>query len=64
MTNWRTQAYMGGKYYDRSSESKIGEYVLDPAGSGYGQVADTCESGHEPSGYIKCGEFLDYLKTG
>jgi hypothetical protein len=55
---------MGGKYYDRSSESKIGEYVLDPAGSGYGQVADTCESGHEPSGYIKCGEFLDYLKTG
>jgi len=24
-----------------------------------GQVADTCECGNEPSGYIKCEEFLD-----
>jgi len=24
----------------------------------------TCEGGNEPSGSIKCGEFLDYLKTG
>ena len=35
------------------------EYGLDRAGSGSGQVADTCESGDEPSGSIKCGEFLD-----
>ena len=28
-------------------------------GSGYGQVAGTCECGNEPSGTIKCGEFLD-----
>jgi len=28
------------------------------AGLGYGQVADTCECGNEPSGTIKCGEFL------
>jgi len=29
------------------------------AGSGQGQVAGTCECGNEPSGSIKCGEFLD-----
>jgi len=27
-------------------------------------VADTCECGDEPSGSIKCGEFLDHLQTG
>jgi hypothetical protein len=32
---------------------------LDRAGSGWGQVAVTCECGNEPSGSIKCGEFLD-----
>jgi hypothetical protein len=29
-----------------------------------GQVAGTCECGNEPSGFIKCGEFLDQLQTG
>ena len=29
------------------------------AGLGYKQVADTCECGNEPSGSVKCGEFLD-----
>ena len=28
-------------------------------GSGSGQVAGTCEYGDEPSGSVKCGEFLD-----
>jgi len=28
------------------------------AGSGYGQVAGTCECGNEPSGSIKWGNFL------
>jgi hypothetical protein len=28
------------------------------------QVAGTCEYGNEPSGSIKCGEFLDWLQTG
>ena len=28
-------------------------------GSGCGQVAVFCKCGNEPSGYIKCGEFLD-----
>ena len=27
-------------------------------------MAGTCECGNEPSGPIKCGEFLDYLRTG
>jgi len=26
-------------------------------------VAGTCKHGNEPSGSIKCGEFLDYLRT-
>ena len=29
-----------------------------------GQMAITCECGNEPSGSIKCGEFLDWLITG
>ena len=32
---------------------------LDWAGPGQGQVVDACECGNEPSGSIKCGEFLD-----
>jgi hypothetical protein len=38
------------------------EYGLDWAGSGYGQVAGTCECGNELSGSIKFGEFLDELQ--
>ena len=34
-------------------------YGLDCAGPGYRQVADACECGNEPSGSVKCGEFLD-----
>jgi hypothetical protein len=29
-----------------------------------GQVVGACECGNEPSGSIKCGEFIDWLKTG
>jgi hypothetical protein len=32
---------------------------MDRAGSIQGQVAGICECGNEPSGSIKCGEFLD-----
>jgi len=32
---------------------------LDRSGSGKGQVAVICECCNEPSGSIKCGEFLD-----
>ena len=34
-------------------------YGLDRVGSGQGQVAGCCECSNEPSGSIKCGEFLD-----
>ena len=27
-------------------------------------MAGTCKRGYEPSGSIKCGQFLDYLRTG
>jgi len=27
------------------------------------QVVDACECGNEPSGSVKCGEFLDWLQT-
>ena len=45
-------------------EVACGGYGLDRAGLGQGQVTGTCECGNEPSSSIKCGEFLDYLKTG
>ena len=34
-------------------------YRLDWAGPGSRQVADAYECGNEPSGSMKCGEFLD-----
>ena len=34
-------------------------YGLNQTVSGQGQVAGTCECSNEPSGSIKCGEFLD-----
>ena len=27
-------------------------------------MADACECGNEPSGSVKCGEFLDWLQSG
>jgi hypothetical protein len=38
-------------------------YGLDQGGSGYGQVAGTCECGIEPSGSIQCWEFIEQLVT-
>jgi hypothetical protein len=40
-------------------EVGCGGYGLDRAGLGYGQLADTCECGNEPSGSIKYGKFID-----
>jgi hypothetical protein len=34
---------------------------LGAAASGYEPVAGSCEQSNEPSGSIKCGEFLDWL---
>jgi len=39
-------------------------YGLDRSDSGEGQLAGTCEWGNEYTGYINCGEFLDYRTTG
>ena len=38
-------------------------YELDWAGPGQRQMAEACECGNEPSGSVKCGEFLDQLQT-
>ena len=38
-------------------------YGLDWAGPGQRQMVDACECGNEPSGSMKCGEFLDQLQT-
>ena len=40
-----------------------GGHRLGRSGTGYGRVADCCECGDEPSCSIKCGEFLEYLRT-
>jgi hypothetical protein len=34
-------------------------YELDQSGSGQGQVVGSCEYCDEPSGFIKCGDFLE-----
>jgi hypothetical protein len=34
-------------------------YGVDLAGTVKRQLADACECGNEPSGSVKCGEFLD-----
>ena len=34
-------------------------YGLDWADPGLRKVAEDCECGNEPSGSVKCGEFLD-----
>ena len=34
-------------------------YGLNLAGPGQRQVADACQCGNEPSGSVKCMEFLD-----
>jgi hypothetical protein len=41
-------------------------HAVDRSGSGQGQgqVAGTCECGNELSRSIKCGKFLDWLRTG
>ena len=47
------------RWEDGSSGSGMCGYGLDRSGLGQGEVLGTCECGIEPSGAIKCGEFLD-----
>jgi hypothetical protein len=37
----------------------VGGHRLDLSGSGQGQVEGCCVYGDDPSGSIKCGEFLE-----
>ena len=57
--NWGGPRVDGRIILIGSSGSGMWGYGLDRAGSGYGQVAGTCDCGNKPSGSIKCGEFLD-----
>jgi hypothetical protein len=44
---------------ERSWRHRRGWYGLDRPDSGYGPMEDSCEYGNEPSGSIKCWEFLE-----
>jgi hypothetical protein len=57
--HWRNPAVDGRIILSESSVSEMWGYGLDRCGSGYGQVAGTCECSNEPLGSIKRGEFLD-----
>jgi hypothetical protein len=49
-----------GRYINMNvTDVGCGGNGLDRSGSGQGQVAGSCECGNEPSGFIKCGEYLD-----
>jgi hypothetical protein len=50
-----------GEYNIKKDLRGIGWEGMDwiHQGSGYGQVAGSCEHGNEPSFFIKYGEFLD-----
>jgi hypothetical protein len=52
-------------------ENNIKMYVIEVGwqsvelgsfGSGYGQVMGCCDGGNEPSGVMKCGEFVDWAR--
>jgi hypothetical protein len=44
------------------SRSRVLRFGTDLSGSGYEQVACSCEHGKEPSGFTKKRQFLDQLK--
>ena len=47
-----------------SSKNRVGlGRGLDRSGSGQGQVMGPCERSNESSGFIKFGEFLDWLRN-
>jgi hypothetical protein len=47
------------RWEDGSWGNRVWRCGLDSFGSVLGQVVSSCEHGDEPSGSIKCGEFLD-----
>ena len=57
--HWGDLGVDGWIILDVSPGGVLWVYGLDWAGPGYRQVADACECANEPSGSVKCGEFLD-----
>jgi len=57
--NWRDLGVDGWITIGWISRRWMWVYGLDWVGPGKRQVADACECGNEPSGSVKCGEFLD-----
>ena len=53
------RGHLGDPGVDGFSGSEMWGHELNRAGIGKGQVAGTCGCCDEPSGSIKCGEFLD-----
>jgi hypothetical protein len=49
----------GGIILKRIFKKWDGRHGLDRSGSEQGNLAGSCECGNEPSGLIKCGEFID-----
>lgn len=47
---------------ERSEGNKIGWRGLDASGWGREHVTDCYEQGNETAGFMKCGEFLDFLR--
>jgi hypothetical protein len=46
--------------YLKQERVNVTDKIIPINCSGYGQVAaGTCEKSNEPSGSVKCGEFLD-----
>ena len=43
--------------------SGTGDHGVDRSGSGWGQVAGSCQCGNERSGSIKCEDFVKQLKS-
>ena len=43
--------------------SRLGKGGLDGSGSGQEQVAGCYECGNEPSGSMKCGEFVSFSRS-
>ena len=47
---------------ERSEGNRIGWRGLDASGRERENVTDCCERGNETSGFVKCGEFRDFLR--
>ena len=46
----------------KTGKSRIGGNGLDYCGSGQGQVCGSGGNDNEPSGSIKCGDVIDWLR--